>query len=177
MSKEMIETPEITEKDIYWSKCSPTAIIPTKEDTEAGYDVYANFEEDYLVIEPHETKMVSTGIRSAFSPKYAMILEERSSVGKLGIKKNSGVIDSSYRGEWKVLLYNSTDRPFVIVKSAYILPLSLKERNPIIYSYNKAIIQAVMQEIPQVVSHELTEEVFNNLTTKRGTGGFGSSGK
>lgn len=168
----------IKDNEILWCKLKDMAIIPTKKSEDMGYDIYACFEEDYLIIEPHQTALVPTGIGSAFSEKYGIVLEERSSVGKLGIKRNAGVFDSSYRGEWLVLLYNTTDRPFIIAKSEDLVPLWIRdEANPIIYPYNKAIVQAVVHEVPQLVSKEVSREEFGTLVTERGTGKFGSSGK
>ena len=51
---------------LYWAKVKPDAKIPQKRYEDAGYDLYPCFEEDYMVIEPHETKLVPLGVASAF---------------------------------------------------------------------------------------------------------------
>ena len=56
--------------DLVFAKVRPDAIIPTKDTENAGYDIYANFEEDYLIIPPHETVLVPTGIASAMTDNY-----------------------------------------------------------------------------------------------------------
>ena len=43
---------------LYWAKVKPDAKVPQKRYEDAGYDLYPCFEEDYMVIEPHETKLV-----------------------------------------------------------------------------------------------------------------------
>ena len=108
----------VDENELYFAKIRPTAIIPTKKAEDAGYDLYANFEEDYFVIEAGATRAVPTGIACAFSSRYYAQVEERGSTGKLGIKKSSGVMDSGYRGEYFILTYNTNKKPFIISKIA-----------------------------------------------------------
>ena len=50
---------------ILFAKTKPEAIVPTKRVEDAGYDLYACFEEEYMVIKPHETKLIPTGIATA----------------------------------------------------------------------------------------------------------------
>lgn len=45
----------LSENDLAFAKVRPNAIIPTKDEENAGRDVYANFEEDYMIIPPHTT--------------------------------------------------------------------------------------------------------------------------
>ena len=113
----------LKENEIVFAKIRETAIIPTKKLEDAGYDLYANFEEDYFVIEPFTTKLIPTGIASAFSPKWVALLRERGSNGSKGIAQRAGVIDSGYRGEWFVPLTNTNRVPVVIVKKGVELPL------------------------------------------------------
>ena len=49
----MTEIIKLNENDLVFAKIRPYAIIPSKEDENAGYDIYACFDEDYLVIPPH----------------------------------------------------------------------------------------------------------------------------
>ncbi len=92
------------------------ARIPAKRDEDAGYDIYACFEEPYFRFEPFETKLVPSGIISAFPPEYVAVLKERGSTGSRGIGQRAGVIDSGYRGEWLIAMTNHNDRPLVIAK-------------------------------------------------------------
>ena len=94
------------DKNIYFAKLNEKAIIPSKEEENAGYDIYACFDEDYIEVPPFSTKLIPTGIAWASSPKYYMQIEERSSTGTKGIKKSAGVIDSGYRGEMKIAISN-----------------------------------------------------------------------
>lgn len=77
---------------IYFAKVKEQAIIPTKREEDGAFDIYACFEEDYMIIEPHETKMIPTGLASAFSADYVAILKERGSNGSKGIGQRAGVI-------------------------------------------------------------------------------------
>ena len=74
---------------LYWAKVKPEAKVPQKRYEDAGYDLYPCFEEDYMVIEPHETRLVPLGVASAFDSEFVMILKERGSTGTKGIAQRS----------------------------------------------------------------------------------------
>ena len=166
----------LNENDLYFAKVNPNAIIPSKRLEDAGYDLYACFDEDYMVIEPHETKLIPSGIATAFSPKYVAILKERGSNGSKGIAQRCGVIDSGYRNEWFVPLTNTTTKTVVISKlPKEQLPLMLQEG--IVYPYTKGIAQFIMVEVPVLDIHEVDFETLKDFKSERGMGALGSSGK
>lgn len=107
---------ELKENDLVFAKAHPNAIIPTKEDENAGYDIYACFDEDYMVIPAHTTKLIPTGIASAMSPKYEIRLRDRGSNGSKGIHVNAGTIDSGFRGQWFVAWCNTNDKNVILSK-------------------------------------------------------------
>lgn len=169
------------ENDIYFAKMKNNAIIPGKEIENAGYDFYACFEDDYIFIEPNKTKLVSTGIAWASSPKYYLQIEERSSTGSKGIKKSAGVIDSGYRGEIKIAITNSNSNPLIFInldeeefKEKY--PELVKD-NPLLYSTKKAIAQGIIHKVEEVNIKEISLENLLNIPSKRGDKGWGSSNK
>lgn len=175
----------VTDKDIFFAKIRPNAIIPTKKDEDAGYDMYACFDEDFFVIEPHATALIPSGIAMAYSKKYYAQLEERSSMAKIGIKRSGGVIDSGYRGEYMVTTYNTNNKPFIISKipaddlseKFTINGKKYKKKNVILYPYTKAVCQVIMQEVPALKSKELSYDQLKFIKSERGAGGFGHSGK
>lgn len=135
------------------------AVIPTRADKDsAGLDLYAHTigEEDTL-IHPHEVKLISVGFSMELPHGYYGAIHPRSGLSvKEGLRLANccGIIDSSYRGEVKVALYNDSDMTRVI---------SNKER----------IAQMIIKEYPDVFiveADELSE-------TERGAGSFGHSGK
>ena len=107
---------ELHDNDLVFAKVRHDVIIPSKDDENAGYDIYANFEEDYLIIQPHKTTLIPTGIASAVSDKYYLQVHERGSTGSKGIKYSAGVIDSSYRGEIFIALTNTNSVEVIISK-------------------------------------------------------------
>ena len=166
----------LNENELYFAKVNPNAIIPSKRLEDAGYDLYACFDEDYMVIEPHETKLIPSGIATAFSPKYVAILKERGSNGSKGIAQRCGVIDSGYRNEWFVPLTNTTTKTVVISKlPKEQLPLMLQEG--IVYPYTKGIAQFIMVEVPELHTYEVDFETLKDFKSERGMGALGSSGK
>ena len=52
----VLEREEVAE--VKFAKVRPDAIIPSKRDEDMGFDIYACFDEDYVVINPHETKLI-----------------------------------------------------------------------------------------------------------------------
>lgn len=101
------------ELEIIFAKVKENAIIPSKEDENAGFDIYAcwdGVEKKDKIIEPHTTKLIPTGIACALPINYYFQVEERGSTGSKGIKKSAGVVDSGYRGEIFVAISNVNDR-------------------------------------------------------------------
>lgn len=192
---------------VKFAKVKPNAIIPSKRDEDMGFDIYACFDEDYMVIESHTTKLIPTGIASACDSGYGFLLRERGSTGSKGIALRCGVIDSGYRNEWFVGLTNTNNRDIILSK------LSLKELidkyglkddvdiyiplnptllsthenrlwieyedgyEPIIYPYSKAIAQALVVEVPKVKVEEVSYDELKAIESERGMGALGSSQK
>lgn len=138
-------------------KLNPMAIIPTRaHSTDAGLDLYACTGEK-IIIAPHQTIKVSTGLAIELPDGYFGAVFARSGLAtKQGLRPANavGVCDSSYRGEYIVALHNDTDIPQMI--------------NPM-----ERIAQLVVMPYLPV---ELVE-VDELSDTERGAGGFGSSGK
>lgn len=171
--------------ELYFAKVRPDAIIPTKRDEDAGYDFYANFPEDNMVIDPHCTKAIPSGIATCFSSDYYMQVHERGSTGKIGMKYSAGVFDSGYRGEHFIMLTNTNDRPIVISKlgteqlgkAFYVGDKKYKTADCIIYPYSKAICQEVVLPVPKMNIQEISYEELSQIPSQRKAGLTGSSGK
>lgn len=170
--------------NLIFAKVREGAIIPSKNREDMGYDVYANFQEDMMIIPSHTTVMIPTGIASAMSEHYGVILKERGSTGTKGIAQRSGVIEGSYRGEWFVPITNTTDSILIISKLSKEESLAKIYKNPlnrgkgvIVYPYTKAITQAVVIPVPVMTVHEISYEELLEIPSKRGTGALGSSNK
>lgn len=185
--------------DIKFAKVKPNAIIPSKRDEDMGFDIYACFDEDYMIINPHETKLIPTGIASACDSGYGFALRERGSTGSKGIALRCGVLDSGYRGEWFVCLTNTTDKILYISKfdeketikkdiknSDYadllddediLLSKDEIDEMMILYPYSKAIAQALVIPVPKVEISEISYEELKEIKSERGTGALGSSNK
>ena len=162
--------------DIKFAKVHPNAKIPTKRTEDAAMDIYACFDLDWIGIEPHTSKLIPTGIASAFDPNWAIIFRERGSTGVKNMKVNAGVIDSGFRGEYFVSIYNGNDNPLYITK--YMNGEQAPEpKNAILYPYSKAIAQALVIPVPEVNIEEISYEELQQIPSERGVGMIGSSGK
>ncbi len=136
-------------------KLDEKAIIPTYgTEYSAGADLYALLDED-LEIKPGETVMIGTGLAMAIPTGYAGLIYARSSLGSkkgLAPANKVGVIDSDYRGEIKVPLFNQSKETQIITK-------------------NERIAQIIFTPYLKVNFQE-TDELDD---TTRGTAGFGST--
>ena len=167
--------------NVKFAKVRSNAIIPSKREEDMGFDIYACFDEDYIVIHPHETKLIPTGIASACDPDYGFLVFERGSTGSKGIARRCGVIDSGYRNEWFIGLTNTTNKVMFISKlnekETYdiyygdIMPASF------VYPYSKAIAQALVVPVPKVIADEISYDELIEIESSRGLGMLGSSGK
>lgn len=187
--------------EVRFAKVNPNAIIPSKRDEDMGFDIYACFNEDYMIISPHETKLIPTGIASACNPNYGFLLRERGSTGSKGIALRAGVIDSGYRNEWFVGLTNTTDKTLYISKiskeeivdklynaneinksfdALFGGIASIKnnlENNSFVYPYSKSIAQALVVPVPKVDVEEISYDELKSIESERGMGKLGSSSK
>lgn len=191
---------ELKNNELMFAKVRPEAIIPTKEKENAGYDIYACFEQDYMIIPALSTKLIPTGIASAVSDKYYLQVHERGSTGSKGMKYGAGVVDSSYRGEIFICINNVNEHDIVIYKhditsgdnaneiygkdfydDAIIRDDKIFSEDgkllAILYPYSKAIAQLIVHEVPEMDVKEITYEELKSIPSKRGTGALGSSGK
>ena len=138
-------------------KLNENAVIPTRgSEQAAGYDLYAATEET-IVIRPHETVKVGTGLAIAVPDGYFGAIFARSGLAaKQGLRPANcvGVADSDYRGEYIVALHNDTDFERTIAPKERIAQL--------------VVMPYLAVEFDEV--DELSE-------TARGEGGFGSTGK
>lgn len=167
---------------VYFAKVKEDAIIPTKRDEDAGYDIYAcveGREVDGKIIHEiycpaHKTTLVPTGIAMAL-PKthYFNIKHERGSTGKLAMSVLAGVVDSGYRGEIFIAL-NPLHKDVLITSEVSEVE---EGEDVILYPYSKAIAQGTIDLVPQVNIKEITYEELKNIKSERGTGALGASGK
>jgi dUTP pyrophosphatase len=134
-------------------KLTNEAKLPTRANpTDAGLDLYSI---EKLALMPNSRKLIRTGICVEIPEGYYGRVAPRSGLAvKNGIDVYAGVVDSSYRGELSVVLFNSDKTtPHLIHEGDRIAQLIIEKH------YNFEI-----------------EEVFELSETKRGVGGFGSSG-
>lgn len=159
---------------LLFAKVKQNAIIPTKELENAGYDLYANFEETELVIEPNEIRLISTGISTAFDYNYVFIVKERGSTGSIGMSVRMGVVDSGFRGEINIGINNTSDKTIIISKEHDKV---VKTSDIIIYPYTKAIAQGILTIIPDLESEEISYEELLTIKSNRMDNWLGSSNK
>lgn len=138
-------------------RVSPTAILPKQQTAgAAGIDLCADPPED-VVINPHETVMISSGLAFEIPAGYFGAIYARSGLStKRGLRPANcvGVIDSDYRGPVGLPLHNDTDEVRVVQPG-------------------DRVAQMVIQEAFGVI----LEEVEELSETERGSGGFGSTGR
>ena len=142
---------------ILLKKLDSSVELPSyKTDGASGMDLMA-FIKEPINLKPYSSCLVPTGISLAFSSEFEIQIRPRSGLAaksNISVLNTPGTIDSDYRGEIKVILFNHGSNDFLI---------NNKDR----------IAQMVL--IP-VVKMDL-EETDDLPNTVRGEGGFGSTGK
>jgi len=138
-------------------KLDPEVEMPSyKTSGASGMDLMA-FIKDPIKLSPKSSCLVPTGISVAFSNEYEIQIRPRSGLAaknNISVLNTPGTIDSDYRGEIKIILFNHGSNDFIIRN---------KDR--------------IAQMILMPVSKMNLEEVENLPNTLRGKGGFGSTGK
>ena len=138
-------------------KLDPKVQLPSyKTKGSSGMDLMA-FIKDPIKIVPNTSALIPTGISVAIPNDVEIQIRPRSGLAvksSISVLNTPGTIDSDYRGELKIILFNHSKEEFVV-------------RN------NDRIAQIVLMPVLKIDF----EEVDNLPDTLRGSGGFGSTGK
>lgn len=138
-------------KEIQVEKLSPEAKLPTRaHEFDAGLDLYAL---ENTSIPPYSQDMLATGLKIAIPKGYVGLIWDKSGLANQGYTTLGGVIDSSYRGEIKIIFKNLSEDIYHIRAGQKIAQL---------------LIQSI--ELP------LIKETKVEDNTSRGEQGFGSTG-
>jgi dUTP pyrophosphatase len=135
-------------------KVDPQAKLPTFGTEEAACADVASIED--AVIEPGELQVVRIGIELELEPGWECQIRPRSGLAKnhqVSILNTPGTLDSDFRGELVILLYNHGTAPYTI-------------------KVGDRIAQLAIRPVPTVVFCEVSQL----SSTVRGTKGFGSTG-
>ena len=138
-------------------KLDPKVQLPSyKTKGSSGMDLMA-FIKDPIKIAPNTSALIPTGISVAIPNDVEIQIRPRSGLAaksSISVLNTPGTIDSDYRGELKIILFNHSKEEFVV-------------RN------NDRIAQMVLMPVLKIDF----EEVDNLPNTLRGSVGFGSTGK
>jgi len=138
-------------------KLDPKVQLPSyKTKGSSGMDLMA-FIKDPIKIAPNTSALIPTGISVAIPIDVEIQIRPRSGLAaksSISVLNTPGTIDSDYRGELKIILFNHSKEEFVV-------------RN------NDRIAQMVLMPVLKIDF----EEVDNLPDTLRGSDGFGSTGK
>ncbi len=86
-------------------------VFKRAKDDDAGFDIWAL---NSGLVPSQGSSIFRTGIATAFDPRYVGLVLDRSGWGWKGLMKQAGVIDSGYRGEWLVKLYNTSEKAITL---------------------------------------------------------------
>ena len=138
-------------------KLNPDVELPVyKTNGASGMDLMAFIEEPIKIL-PNSSYLIPTGLSMAFSEDYEVQIRPRSGLAaknNITVLNTPGTIDSDYRGEIKIILFNHGEEDFII--------------------NNKDRVAQML--LTPIIKMEL-EEIENLPDTLRGEGGFGSTGK
>ena len=138
-------------------KLNPKAELPKyKTEGSSGMDLMALIENP-ITIKPQNSALISTGLSIAIPEDTEIQIRPRSGLAaksNISVLNTPGTIDSDYRGEIKIILFNHGKEDFTV-------------------NNNDRIAQMVLTPILKAEF----EEVNDLPKTIRGSGGFGSTGK
>ena len=138
-------------------KLKPSVKLPSyKTNGASGMDLMAYIDKS-IELKPGESCLVPTGLSVAFPKEYEIQIRPRSGLAaknNISVLNTPGTIDSDYRGEIKIILFNHGSENFIINNKDRIAQMVLTP-----------IIKMELEE-----TKELPESI-------RGEGGFGSTGK
>ena len=138
-------------------KLDPSVKLPAyKTDGASGMDLMA-FIKESITVKPKTSELIPTGLSVAFSKNYEIQIRPRSGLAaknNISVLNTPGTIDSDYRGELKVIIFNHGDENFIIENGDRIAQMVLTP-----------VLKIELQETKTLAE------------TIRGKGGFGSTGK
>ena len=138
-------------------KLDPAVQLPEyKTSGASGVDLIA-FIKEPINLEPKTSVLIPTGLSVAFPEDYEIQIRPRSGLAaknNISVLNTPGTIDSDYRGEIKIILFNHGSKKFIINNKDRVAQMVLTP-----------IIKMGLEE-----TKELPESI-------RGDGGFGSTGK
>ena len=142
--------------EILIKRLSGEALLPKYEtDGSSGLDLAACIEKN-VEIKPGKTVIIPTGLAISIPKNFEIQIRPRSGLAaknQISVLNTPGTIDADYRGELKVILINLGDRSFIVEKGLRIAQMVLCP-----------IVKAKLKEVESLEG------------TKRGSGGFGSTG-
>ena len=139
-------------------KLDPAVKLPEyKTYGASGMDIIA-FIKEPIRLKPKMSYIIPTGLSVAFSIDYEIQIRPRSGLAaksNISILNTPGTIDSDYRGEIKVIMYNHGINEFII-------------------NNGDRIAQMILSPVLKIVLEETNDDLPETI---RGEGGFGSTGK
>ena len=142
--------------EILIKRLSKNIPLPKYEtDGSSGMDLAANIEQN-VEIKPGQSAIIPTGIALSIPKNFEIQIRPRSGLAaknQISVLNTPGTIDADYRGELKVILINLSEKIFRIQNGLRIAQMVLCP-----------VVKATLKEV----------EIFEE--TKRGSGGFGSTG-
>ena len=142
--------------EILIKRLSKDVALP-KYETEgsSGLDLAAHTDKQIKIL-PGRSEVIPTGLAVAIPKNFEIQIRPRSGLAaksQISVLNTPGTIDSDYRGELKVILINLSDKIFVVEKGLRIAQMVLCP-----------VVKATLKEVTELEN------------TKRGSGGFGSTG-
>ena len=142
---------------VFIKKLNSSAQLPSyKTSGASGMDLMACIEKT-INLEPGKSCLIPTGLSVAFPKEYEIQIRPRSGLAaknNISVLNTPGTIDSDYRGEIKIILFNHGSENFII--------------------HNKDRVAQMV--LTPIIKMEL-EEIKELPESMRGEGGFGSTGK
>lgn len=126
-------------------------------ESDGGFDFFIPSTFETVHLAPNKGILIDTGLKILIPDGYVGVFQNKSSIGSKGLVVAANIVDSNFRGEVFINLFNISDTPIQI--------------NP-----GQKIVQMLIHRVPYLTIKEITEEEFNEDVTERGSGALGSTG-
>lgn len=157
----------IKDNELYFAKVRDNAIVPTKTQENAGYDIYT-CETETIVIEPNKHRAINTGLAIGCSYDYFPKFFDKGGYGIEGITVTAGVGDSGYRDEYFIAMVNANDDKTLIITNqpqVEIDKANFFDKRDNLFKYSIGV-DLYLKAVDMVIEEDLGVDLSDDILTK-----------
>lgn len=146
-------------------KTHPKAIIPTKRQSDAGFDLYAVFDDKIVIQKANEMMIFNTKLKMRFDTGYVATIKERGSTRLHNLNVGAGVVEGNYAGEYLIMMTNLNEYIDIVYSDGEITPDELAQAMCKAYSTNPSLCKLTYvfrkDTLNRTCVYEVMEDCFS----------------